>query len=115
MPKHLKPIPKENRKALLAATVKLVEDGKVAFTPTANEYVWKAAEGEFKWTLSRSKDCHFCLAVYSANRPPVFIRSSGGELQGLFYDLLYLSRLHEEQVFAKDLLKELEQHFGELP
>jgi hypothetical protein len=92
MPKHLKPIPKENRKALLAATVKLVEDGKVAFTPTANEYVWKAAEGEFKWTLSRSKDCHFCLAVYSANRPPVFIRSSGGELQGLFYDLLYLSR-----------------------
>lgn len=115
MPKHLQPLPKENRKALLLTTVKLVEAGKVAFTPTANEYVWKAAEGDFKWTLSRSKSCHFRLAVYSENRPPVFIRSSGGELQNHFYDLLYLSKLHEEKVFAADLLKELEQHFGDLP
>ena len=80
MSKHLKPIPKQNRKALLEATVKLVEAKKVAFIATNNEYVWKAAEGDFKWVLSRSKSCHFCLAVYSENQPAVYIRSTGGEL-----------------------------------
>ena len=112
MPKHLKPITKTNRKTLLQRTVQLVEAGRVVFTGTNNQHIWNAAEGDFKWVLSRSKAGHFCLAIYGESQP-VYIRCSGGELRDDFYDLLWLIRSHEEHTLAPELLRELRKYFGD--
>jgi len=108
----MRPIPKDNLVALLSRVLELVKAKRVVFIGTNSPHVWKAQRNDFKFVLSKSKEGHFCLAVYPSAGQAVFIRSSGDvELGGPFISLWTAVRMHEALVLASLALEALDKEF----
>ena len=94
--KVFRPLPTDGFRAIASYVLEKVRGEDLVFTGTTNPHNWKAAHGDCKFALSRSKEGAFCLAVYPSEASAVFVRATGGSSLAQVLNKLWAEIRHYE-------------------